>query len=321
MNKTLLATFTLSLSVLCSPAVAQQVPAHLPTPEAVEAYLKYTQRPGYSAFAVSRQGNYGASWSYGVVSAAEQAAIEECEKDQPQDPCFVISVDGEVLYDATDIKALLTQFEDAKKAVWPDIAKSQVPIQIAQNDEQIAAYHDYLQQTGFKAFATGKDGSWAAVSGQLNEIQARFAALEQCSTQPQGGRDCELVDVNHQALKGRVKISLPEEQPIDLTDAPLLQSDGSSKSLARPYFQDRWEEYQNATRNKAFAVNNFGAMGIAIEHATTMVAEEAALSACETYNQLRKNNGLPGAKVAPCYIIAVNSFYDADSIKLVEQQD
>ena len=305
---------------LTLPALGQQVPAHLPTPESIEAYLKYQQRPGYSAFAVSRQGHYGASWSYGVVSAAEQAAIEDCEKDQPQDPCFVISVDGEILYDAIDISALLTRFEDSKAAIWPEVARNQVPIQIAKNDELIKAYHAYLDDKGFKAFAAGRDGSFAAVSGKLNEIQARFSALEKCGNHSAGGRQCELIDVNHQALGGRVKITLPEEVPIDLTDAPTLQSDTRSKTLARPYFKDRWQEYLDASRNKAVAVNNFGAIGFAVEHATTMVAEEAALSSCEAYNQLRRTTGLPGAKLAPCYIIAVNNFFDADAIKLVEQQ-
>ena len=300
--------------------LAQQVPAHLPTTSAVEAYLKYLDRPGYRAFAVNRQGHFGASWSYGVISAAEQAAIDECEKDQPQDPCFVISVDGEILYDALEISALLTRFEDSKQAVWPEIAKDQVPIQIAQNEQQIDAYHQYLDSKGYKAFATGRDGSWGAVAGQLNETQARFAALNKCSQHAAGGKQCELVDVNHQAVTGRVKITLPELEKVDLSDAPWLAGDKRNKEMARPFFAERWDEYLNASRNKAFAVNNFGAKGMAVEHATTMVAEEAALSTCETYNQLRKNNGLPGAKTAPCYIIAVNNYFDADTIKRVEQQ-
>lgn len=304
-------------------AAAQQVPTDLPSPEAIEAYLKYQQRPAYSAFAISRQGDFAAAWSYGLLSSAENAALDECEKNQPTAPCYIVSVDGKSTRQTLDVKALLAQFEDAKAQVWPIVDTEKVPLQVASNPEQVAQYQHYTGLTGYKAFAASRDGSWGISFSQITDERAQFLALQACGTHENGGKSCAIVDTNNRATMGRIKVKTQATEDFaDTIQAPEMEgSDVRSAERAKALFKERWQEYQNAERNKAYAVNNFGAMGMAVEHATTLVAEEAALSTCESFNQLKRNFPGINSRIAPCFIIATNNYFDVDNIELVEAQE
>lgn len=314
-----IATCSLFLSGYVS---AQQVPTDLPNQEAIDAYLSYQQRPAYSAFAISRQGEFGSAWSYGLISAAENAALEECEKNAPVAPCYIVSVDGESTRQTLDVKDLLAQFEDAKRQQWPEVEFEKVPLQIANNDDQIKQYQGYTKELGYKAFAASRDGSWGASFGQITDESARFLALESCRQHNKGGKSCAIVDANNRASMGRITVKTEATELADTIVAPMLEeSDVRSKERAKTFFKNRWDEYQGAERNKAFAVNNFGAMGMAVEHASTLVAEEAALNTCESYNRIKESFPGPDSRVAPCYIIATNNFFDSENIDLVEAQE
>lgn len=300
---------------------AFEVPVDLPNEAAIDAYEVYLQRAHYSAFAVSREGAYGSSWSYGIVSAAELAAIEDCQQTTPSSPCFVVSIDGKSLQETVDPETLVKRLEEQRQVQWPQVKKGAVPIQIAANPEQIANYQEYLLLTGHKAFVASRDGAWGMGWQKSNDEQAVKAAIDDCHSKTTNPRGCSVIDQNHQATLGRVAVRLPDTQedtPIALPD--ILQSDLASKQKAIPLFKNRWQEYQDAERHKAFAINNFGASGMAKEHASALVAEEAALSSCEAYNAIRRNSPIHFDKVAPCFIVATNNFYDVDNIDRVAAQ-
>lgn len=319
-----LSTLSISFSLLFSfCAVAQQVPVDLPDQESIEAYLSYQERPGYSAFAISRSGAYGSSWSYGLISSAENAALDDCEKGQPSSPCYIISMDGESTRPTLDVSELLTQFKDAKAQVWPSVEPEKVPLQIANSEVQVAQYQAYTSLVGYKAFAAARDGSWGIASSQITEERAQFLALQACSDHESGGKNCSIIDTNNRATMGRITVKTKATEDFASTiQAPAMEgSDLRSAERAKVFFKDRWQEYQKAERNKAYAVNNFGATGMAVEHASSLVAEEAALTTCEAFNQLKRN--FPGidSRVAPCYIIATNNYFDVENIELVEAQE
>lgn len=317
------ATTAAAIILFSSGLGAQEVPVDLPSEEAIEAYLLYQGRPAYSAFAMSREGAFGSAWSYGLISAAEDAAIEECEKKQSSSPCYIVSVDGKSTRQTLDVKALLEQFSDAKRQSWPEVDTDKVPLQIANNNEQIEAYQQYTANIGYKAFAASRDGSWGASSEQITEEKAKSLALAACSKHGNGGKSCSIIDTNNRATLGRIKVKVQSSEALaDNIEEPLMmESDLRSKERAKPLFKDRWTEYQDADRNKAYAVNNFGAMGMAVEHANSLVAEEAALSTCESYNELKRNYPGVNSRIAPCYIIATNNYFNKDNIELVEAQE
>lgn len=298
---------------------AQQVPIDLPNEQAIEAYQLYLNKAHYSAFAVSREGTFGMSWSWGIVASAESAAIEDCEKTGPTSPCFVVSIDGKSLQETIDIAALLAKLSALRQRVWPEVEKATVPIQIAANPQQISAYQQYLKVNGHKALAVARDGSWGIGGQKSNDEKAIKSALEECQSKAKNPKNCKVIDQNNRALLGRVTVQVGEVDS-ELQLPELLPSDLASKKKAIPLFKDRWEEYQEAERHKAFAINNFGALGMAKEHASALVAEEAALSSCESYNDIRRNSLLHSHKVAPCFIIATNNFFDTDNIDKVAAQ-
>ncbi len=301
---------------------AQQVPTDLPSKESIDAYLSYLERPGYSAFAISRQGEFGSAWSYGLISAAENAALDDCEKNAPVAPCYIVSVDGQSTRDTMDVKELLAQFEDAKRQQWPSVDFEKVPLQIASNEVQIKQYQRYTSQIGYKAFAASRDGSWGISSAQITDERARFLAMESCRQHEKGGKSCAIIDANNRATMGRITVKTEATELADVILAPAMEeSDVRSRERAKTLFKSRWDEYQKAERNKAFAVNNFGAMGMAVEHASSLVAEEAALNTCESYNSIKQSFPGPNSRIAPCYIIATNNFFDVENIDLVEAQE
>lgn len=300
---------------------AQQVPIDLPNEEAIVAYALYQSKAHYSAFAVSREGTFGMSWSWGVISSAESAAIEDCEKSVPTSPCFVVSIDGESLQETIEVAALLEKLNLKRNQQWSEVEKGTVPIQIAANPQQIKAYQQYLKINGHKAMAIARDGTWGIGGQKSNDEKALKAALEQCKTKAKNPRNCKIIDQNNQALLGRVAVkSGNTNRDLQLQLPELMPSDLASKKKAIPFFKDRWEEYQEAERHKSFAINNFGAMGMAKEHVSALVAEEAALSSCESYNDIRRNSLLHRNKVAPCFIIATNNFFDTENIDRVAEQ-
>lgn len=310
-----------ALSICCQSVYAQQVPVDLPNEKAIEAYQLYLSKAHYSAFAVSREGTFGMSWSWGVISSAESAAIEDCEKSTPTSPCFVVSIDGESLQETMEVSALLEKLTAQRIRTWAEVEKATVPIQIAANPEQISAYQQYLKVNGHKALAVARDGSWGIGGQKSNDEKAVKAALEECRAKTDKPRNCKIIDQNNRALLGRVAVQVEGlDSGLQLPLPELMPSDLASKKKAIPLFKDRWDEYQEAERHKAFAINNFGAMGMAKEHATALVAEEAALSSCESYNDIRINSLLHSHKVAPCFIIATNNFFDTDNIDKVSKQ-
>lgn len=300
---------------------AQQVPIDLPNEQAIEAYALYLSKAHYSAFAVSREGTFGMAWSWGVIASAESAAIEDCEISAPTSPCFVVSIDGESLQETIEVSALIDRLIAQRQRVWPTVEKATVPIQIAANKPQINAYQQYLEINGHKALAVARDGSWGIGGQKSNDEKAVKAALEECHSKAKNPKNCKIIDQNNRAVLGRVAVQVGEiDRDLDLPLPELMPSDLASKKKAMPLFKDRWEEYQEAERHKAFAINNFGAMGMAKEHASALVAEEAALSSCESYNDIRRNSLLHSHKVAPCFIIATNNFFDTDNIDKVAAQ-
>lgn len=295
-------------------AGAQEVPKDLPSVAAINAYQGYLERPGYSAFAISRHGAYGASWSYGLIAAAESAAIEECEKMAPASPCFVVSVDGESLQETLDIKDLKGFFNDEQGRIWPAVEAERVPIQIARSQEQIQAYRLYTPLRGNKAFAASMEGVFGFSEGHINRYQAEEAALQKCRETATKASSCKIVDVNNQASVARITVAVEPSEPLAAPALPEIQSDNVTLQLAMRLLGDRWEEYQGAARNKAVAANQFGALGIADEHISALVAEEAALSTCETYNEMRRNTRYLANKVAPCVLVASNDYFDTEHL-------
>lgn len=315
--KTMLRTLTFFTGSLCLTAVAQQVPIDLASEEAIQAYLTYQQRPAYSAFAVSPQGYFGSSWSYGLIAEADRAAIDECEANQPHFPCYVISRDGQSIRPTVDVAQLRQEMHEQRTQSWPAVEEFMVAMQAANNEEHAVAYRSYLHKKGNKAFAVAFGDTWGDAAGHVNPQQAEAAALAACEAKSTQPGKCQVIDTNQQATMGRIKSSLlanKEHQPVvPDTESP----DPRLKELAIPLFDEQWKIYSEAARNKAFAVNQFGAHGLAQDHATQGVAEEAAISACEQYNTLRANMAHLRHKVAPCYLISVNNDFHERNIKRV----
>lgn len=306
-------------------SIAQQVPIDLPNEESVEAYLIYQTRTAYSAFAISRQGGFGSAWSHGLIAEAEKEAIANCQLKFPGYPCYVVSVDGKSLRKTVDIEELKALNIAEKNKVWTKVESNQVPIQIAQNEQQINHYRDYITKNGHKAFAATTSGAWGYSFAQSNDEQAYHIAIEQCEHMRTGREKCKVIDSNNRSTMGRIALAIKDDKPVIIDKerpADLVENaNGNNISQAQAFIAHRWEEYKEANRNKAFAANNFGAMGLAKEHATESVAEEAALSACESYNELRRNNPFHSDKVAPCFVIATNNYFDLDNMEKIRQQE
>ena len=313
---TLQRAFVFFIASFCFTAAAQQVPSDLSSEEAIQAYLAYQQRPAYSAFAVSPQGYFGSSWSYGLIAEADRAAIDECEANQPHFPCYVISRDGQSTRPTVDVAELRQIMHEQRTQSWPAVEEFMVAMQAANNEEQAVAYRSYLHKKGNKAFALAFGGVWGDASGYVNAQQAEAAALAACEAKSAQPGKCQVIDTNQQAVMGRIKSSLLSNQD----HAPVVVAKPESpdprlKELAIPLFDEQWKTYSEAARNKAFAINQFGAHGLAQDHATQGVAEEAAMSACEQYNALRANMAHLRHKVAPCFLISVNNDFHERNIK------
>lgn len=305
-------------------AYAQQVPIDLPNEESIEAYLIYQTRTAYSAFAISRQGGFGSAWSHGLIAEAEKEAIANCQLTFPGYPCYVVSIDGESLRETVDIEELKALNIAKKNKVWTEVESNQVPIQIAKNEQQINHYRDYITKNGHKAFAATTSGAWGYSFAQSNDEQAYHIAIEQCEHMRTGREKCKVIDSNNRSTMGRIALAVKDDKPVIIDKerpADLVENaNGNNIAQAQALIAHRWDEYKEANRNKAFAANNFGATGLAKEHATESVAEEAALSACESYNELRRNNPFHSDKVAPCFVIATNNYFDLGNMEKIRRQ-
>ncbi|MCV2884664.1 hypothetical protein OE749_08145 [Aestuariibacter sp. AA17] len=302
-------------------AVAQQVPSSLPSEAAIEAYLKYQSRPAYSAFAVSPLGVYGESWSYGLISSADDAAISQCEEKQPDAPCYVVARDGESLHETTDVFSLRQHLTQERLKPWEPIEAFHVAMQVANNLEQAKAYRTYLTRNGNKAFAIAFGGAWGEAYGETNAHRAQHLALQSCEQKQGKQGQCQIIDTNQQATMGRIKSTILANADNDIRPLQAPTPDNSQRlaELAKTLLGDKWHDYQNATRHKAFAISQFGAIGIVQDHATPTVAEEAAILKCEGVNALREAMPHLQDQIAPCVAVAVNNDFNEANIKQITQ--
>ena len=265
--------FTLSFFI-CTAAWAQQVPVVLPSQAAIDAYLNFLQSSNHSAFALSRGGAFGSSWSFGSQEEAKFAAKKYCKHELPEYACEIVAVDGESLGNVTDSATLRVTLRSAQKKEWPLPKSGFVPLELKTHHQAAKDYFRYVSLLGYKAFAIANDGVWASSVENSNSDVAEAAALKQCRLQSSEKNSCMLVDLNNQALAGFVAYeSAPKVSTLDRNLLPV-----SVKSY------DQWRMYKrylDVGGHRAYAIAYGTHAGFLGNQTTLELARRGALINCE----------------------------------------